>query len=76
MSVGGQGEARGVVAQHTGDGFHVDAGLQGEGGEGVTQCMKGDVVQSGLPQDLLVEVHYGVGVVHPACAGGGKHVRV
>ena len=49
MSVGGQGEARGVVAQHTGDGFHVDAGLEGGGGEGVPQGMEGDVVQSGVP---------------------------
>lgn len=40
MGVGVQGEAGGVVAQHTGDGFDVHAVLQGQGGEGVAQVVE------------------------------------
>ena len=35
VGVGIQGEARGVVAQHTGYSLYVHAVLQGQGGEGV-----------------------------------------
>ena len=35
MGVGAEGEARVVVAQHTGDRLDVHAILQGEGGEGM-----------------------------------------
>ena len=43
MGVGVQCEARRVVPEHTADGFHVHAVLQGQGRECVTQIMKAPV---------------------------------
>ena len=40
MGVGVQREARRVVTEHTADGFHVHAVLQGHGREGVAQVME------------------------------------
>ena len=38
--------------------------------------MKGDMLQSSIPKDSLVEVHHGVWVVHPSSLGRGEQVRV
>ena len=46
MGVSVQGEACGVVAQHTGYGLYVHTVLQGQGGEGVAEVMKSDSFQS------------------------------
>ena len=40
MGVGVQRKARRVVPEHTADGFHVHAALQGHRREGVTQVME------------------------------------
>ena len=45
MGVGVQRKARRVVAQHTADGFHVHAVLQGHGREGVAEVVKADAGQ-------------------------------
>ena len=54
VGVGAQGEASVVVPQHGGHGFHVHAVLQSCGGEGVTEIVEPDVLQSGVLQDLLM----------------------
>ena len=40
MGVGGQGETSRVVAQRTGQRFHVHPAFQGQRGEGVAQVME------------------------------------
>ena len=69
MGVGAQGEARVVVAQHTGDRLDIHPVLEGQRGEGMTQIMEADVFQSGVLEDLLMEFHHRVGVVHLAGDG-------
>ena len=75
VGVGAQGEPRVVVAQHTGDRFDVHAVLQGQGGEGVSEIVKADVFQSGVFEDLLVELYHGVRVVHFPGSGRGEYIR-
>jgi hypothetical protein len=48
VGVGGQGEARAAVAQHGGDGFYIDAVLQGQRCEGVAEIAKADMLQPGF----------------------------
>lgn len=64
VGVGAQGEARVVMAQHTADGFHVHAVLQGQRGECVSEIVKAYVRQTRIFQNFLMQVHDGVGVVH------------
>ena len=45
VGIGVQGEASGVVAQHSGDRFDVHAVLQGQSGEGVAQVVEAEVGQ-------------------------------
>ena len=45
VGIGVQREARGVVAEHTADRFHVHAVLQGHGGKGVTEIVESDAGQ-------------------------------
>ena len=54
MGVGAQGEPGIVVPRHGGHGFDVHAVLEGCGGEGVTEIMEADMLQSGVLQDLLM----------------------
>ena len=72
--VGAQGEAGIEVSQHEGDRFHVHAVLQGCGGEGVTEIVESEMLQSDVLQDLLVEVYYAVRVVHLSSQGRGEQV--
>ena len=64
VGVGPQGEPGVEVAQHRGHGLHVHSVLQGGGGESVTEIVESKVFQSGVLQDLLVEAHHAVRVVH------------
>ena len=48
VGVGAEGEACVVMTQHTGDRLDVHAILQGEGGEGMTQVVEADVLQSSI----------------------------
>ena len=54
VGVGAQGEPGIVVPRHGGHGFDVHAVLEGCGGEGVTEIMEADMLQSGVLQDLLM----------------------
>ena len=56
VGVGIQRETRGVVPEHTADGFHVHAVLQGHGCEGVAQVMKADAWQPSPFQHSLQHV--------------------
>ena len=76
MGIGAEGEACVVVAQHTADGFHVDAVLEGYCDKGVSEVVQGDVFQVGVLEDLLVELCYRIGVVHLAGGRGGEHILV
>ena len=58
VGVGPQGETGVEVAQHGGHCFHIHTVLQGRGSEGVTEIVESEVFQSGILQDLLVEVHH------------------
>ena len=48
VGVGAQGKSRVVVAQHTADGFHVYAILQGQRSECVSEVVKPDVLRAVL----------------------------
>ncbi len=76
VRVSAQGEARIIVTQHVGHCFHVHAVLQSNGRECVTKIVETDVRQSCVLQNLLVEVHYGIRVVHSAGLGGWEQVWV
>ncbi len=39
------------------------------------EIMEADVFQSGVFEDLLMELHHRVGVVHLACDGRWEHIR-
>ena len=64
VGVGAQSKARVVVAQHTADGFHVYAILQGQRSECVSEIVKAYVRQARVLQNFLMQVHDRVGVVH------------
>ena len=57
VGIGREGEACVVMAQHTGHGFHVNAVLQSDGGECVSEIMEANVGQTGVLEDFLVQVH-------------------
>ena len=76
VGVGAEGEACIVVAQHTADRFHVYAVLEGDRGEGVAEAVQRDVFQVGILEDLLVELRYGVRVVHLSGGRRWEHVLV
>ena len=67
MGVGPQGEARVAVAQHSADRLDVHAVLQRQGGEGVTEVVQADGLQPRPLENLSVEVHHAVRVVHLYC---------
>ena len=54
VGISAQSEPGVIVPQHGGHGFHVHAVLEGCGGEGVTEIMEPDMLQSGVLQDLLM----------------------
>ena len=64
VGVGAQGETGVEVAQHEGYCFHIHTVLQRRGSEGVTEIMKSEVLQPGVLENLLVEIHHRVRVVH------------
>ena len=63
VGVSPQGETSVEVAQHGGHCFHIHTVLQRRGSEGVTEIVESEVFQSGILQDLLVEVHHAVRVL-------------
>ena len=64
VGVGAQGKPGVKVPQHGGHRFHVHAVLESRGGEGVPEIVEPEMPQSGVLQDLLVEVHHAVRVIH------------
>ena len=76
VSVGAESETGVVVAKHGGDGFHVHAVLQGRGGECVAEVVEAEMLNSGGFEELFVDVHHGVGMVHLPGQGRGEHVGV
>ena len=76
MGVGGKGESGTAVTQHAGHGFYIDAVLQGEGSEGVSEIMEADVFQPSILEDLLMELHHRIGVVHPSGHRRGEQVGI
>ena len=66
VGVGSEGEPGTAVPQHAGYGLYIDSVLQGEGCEGVPQIMEADMFQSGILENLLMELHHRIGVIHPS----------
>ena len=64
MGVGAEGETGVKVPQHGGHRFHVHAILESCGGEGVPEIVESEMFQSGVLQDLFVEVYHAVRVIH------------
>jgi len=64
MGVGGEGESGAAVPKYAGYGLDIDAILQGKGCEGMPQIMEADVLQSGILEDLLMELYHRIGMVH------------
>ena len=76
VGVGTEGEACVVVAQHTADSFHVYAILEGYCGEGVPEAMERNVFKISVPENLLVELRYGIWMVHLSGGWRGEHILV
>ena len=51
-------------------------GVGGEGREGVSELMEADVFQSGILEDLLMELYHRIGVIHPAAYRRGKQIGI
>lgn len=64
VGVDAEDEARIEMVQHTGHGFDIHTILQGCSGKGVPQIMESEMLQPGLLQDFLMEIHQTVRVVH------------
>ena len=64
VGVGPQGEPGVEVAQHGGYCFHIHTVLQGRGSESMAEVMESEVLQPGVLENLLVEIHHRVRVVH------------
>ena len=60
VGVGVQCETRRVVTEHTADGFHVHAVLQGHGREGVSEVVESDAGQPSPFQHPLEHVQNAV----------------
>ena len=58
VGVGTESETRVVMAQHTGDRFHVHAVLEGQGCECVPQVVEADVFQASILQYLFMELYH------------------
>ena len=58
VGVGAQGEPGVEVTQHGGHCFYVYTVLQSGGGKGMAEIMKSEMLQPGVLQNLLVEVHH------------------
>ena len=56
MGISVQGESRGEVAQHAGDGFDIYAVLQGQRGECVAEVMESDLGNPCPFQDTLEHI--------------------
>ena len=71
MRIGVEGEPSAVVAQHTGQGFHIHATGEGHGGESVAQIMEANMLlNTGLRQQF--PVNPGHRVRAPVAAGAGR----
>ena len=68
------GEPSVVVTQHGRHRFYIHAVLKGCGGEGMPQVVESEMLQSGVLQELLVEVYHAVRVVHLSSQGRGEQV--
>ena len=58
VGVGPQGEPGVEVAQHGGHCFHIHTVLQGRGSESMAEVMESEVLQPGVLENLLVEIHH------------------
>ena len=58
VGVSPQSEPGIEVAQHGGHCFHIHTVLQRRGSESMAEVMESEVLQAGILQDLLVEVHH------------------
>ena len=76
VGVGVQREPRAVVSQGVGEGLHINAMLQRQGGERVSEIVKSDMLDPCRRQDLLVGMAEGVRVIHCPRLGRGEHIRV
>lgn len=64
VGVGPQGEACVVMPQHGRDRLDVHAVLEGQGGEGVSEIVEPEMLQSGVLENALVQGGYRIWVVH------------
>ena len=73
MGVGVEGEGGGVVPQHAGEGFGIDAVLNHDGGKSVTQIVKSNAgFQACTSQQFLVRSTDVIGVIHAPVTGEGN----
>lgn len=66
VGVGTEGEARAVMPQSTGQGFHIHAILQRERGKGVPEIMKPNMLGADGFQNLLMGMPERVRIEHSA----------
>ena len=64
VGVGAEGEARAVMPQGAGQGLHIHPILERQRCEGVPEIVESEMFQSGVLQDLFVEVYHAVRVIH------------
>ena len=76
VGVGSERESGIIVAQHTGDRFHVHSVLKRQGCEGVSEVVEANMLQPSILQNLLVELYHGIWMIHFACDRRGEHIRV
>ena len=76
VSVGVQREPRRVVAQRTGQRFHVYPAFQGQCGEGVAQVMESDVLRADGFQNFIMRPAKSVRVIHGSGFGRREQIWV
>ena len=76
VGVGVQGEPRRVVAQRTGQRFHVHSAFQRQRGKGVPQVVKPDVFRADGLQNFVMRPTEGVRVIHGSGFWRWEQIRV
>ena len=76
VGVGVQREARRVVAQRTGQRFHVHSAFQRQRGEGMAEVMKPNVLRADGFQNFIMRPAESVRVIHGSGLGRWEHIWV
>ena len=76
VGIGVQGEASRVVAQRTGQRFHIHAAFQGQRGEGMSEIVKPDMFRADGLQNFVMRPAESVRVIHGSGLGRWEHIWV